>query len=156
SMPVQHTQDHVEKRLSSRERIEPEAIARLRSEADLLALLSESGVTPRLLSRGEDEQGPWHRIERVVLPTIAERLAGHEGTPLDASFIEHAARATFLALCAIHEAADEHGSLNVVHADISPANIAIDDHGARAILLDLDLAWWRRGPKRDGAFRGTI
>ena len=155
-MPVQHTEDHVEKRLSARERGVPEAIARLRSEAALLARLSGLGVTPRLLESGEDAQGPWHRIERVPLPTLAERLA-RAGGPLDPSWIERAIRAAFGALATLHEAADASGSLLVVHADLSPANIAIDDTGTRAVLLDLDLAWWRDGPARlDGTFRGTV
>ena len=155
-MPVEHAEDHVEKRLSAREKGEPEAIARLRSEAALLARLSGLGVTPRLLESGEDARGPWHRVERVPFPTLAERLA-RAGGPLDPSWIERAIRAAFGALATLHEAADASGPLLVVHADLSPANIAIDDTGTRAVLLDLDLAWWREGPARlDGTFRGTV
>ncbi|HVH47285.1 MAG TPA: hypothetical protein VM925_33340 [Labilithrix sp.] len=152
-MPIEYSEEHVEKRLSPRERSEPEAIARLRSEAMLLSRLSTLRVTPRLLASGEDAAGPWHRIERVHVPTLAARL-GH--APLDRSWIEHAVRATFAALSLLHEAVDASGPLSVVHADLTPANIAIDDQAARAIVLDFDLAWWRDGPTRDGAFRGTI
>ncbi|MBX3223218.1 MAG: hypothetical protein KF795_22090 [Labilithrix sp.] len=155
-MPIAHAEDHVDKRLSARERLEPEAIARLRSEAALLALLSDLGVTPRLLASGEDELGPWHRIERVRVPTLSDRLARAPG-PLATAWIERAVRATLGALASLHEAADTRGPLLVVHADLSPANVAIDDAATRAVLLDLDLAWWRDGPSRlDGAFRGTI
>lgn len=155
-MPVERAENHVEKRLSPRERTEPDALARLRSEAALLARLSGSGITPRLLESGEDGRGPWHRIERVHVPTLAERVAA-AGGPLAPTWIERAARATFAALAALHEAADAAGSLEVVHADLSPANVAVDDAASRAVLLDLDLAWWREGPPRDeGVFRGTI
>jgi serine/threonine protein kinase len=157
-MPIFHAGEHVEKRLSARERSEPEAIARLRSEAILLGLLSDAdcGVTPQLLAHGEDEAGPWHRIERIALPTVAERLAAAQGCPLDPVWIERAAEAGFRALARLHDATDASGPLHVVHADLSPSNVAIDDHGSRLVLLDLDLAWWRDGPSRDGAFRGTI
>jgi eukaryotic-like serine/threonine-protein kinase len=146
------------KRLSPRERTEPEAVARRRSEARLLGLLSESGVTPRLIAAGEDAQGPWHRIERIAIPTLAERLA-HVPPPhsLEPAWMERAIRRAYDALAILHEAGDEAGPLGIVHADLSPANIAIDDDASRVVLLDLDLAVWRESPARmDGAFRGTI
>jgi serine/threonine protein kinase len=149
------------KRLSTRERGEAEAIARLRSEAELLARLGSTpaaAVTPRLMDRGEDERGPWHRLERVELRTVAE-IVEQDG-PRDAVWVERAAEAALGALVLLHEAADSKGALGIVHADLSPANLAIDvppnGAAARAIVLDFDLAWWREGPPRDGAFRGTI
>lgn len=155
-MPITHAEDHVEKRLSPREKGVAEAVLRLRSEASLLSRLSDLGMTPRFLGSGEDGLGPWHRIERVRVPTLHERLASAEG-PLDAAWIERAVKVSFGALATLHEAADESGPLLVVHADLSPGNIAIDDDASRAMLLDLDLAWWRDGPIRnDGAFRGTV
>ena len=152
-MPVETGEDHVEKRLSSREASEPEAILRLRSEAALLVRLASLGITPRLLASGEDLQGPWHRIERIRLPTLAERLAR---APLEPGWIERAVAVTFGALATLHEATDASGPLDVVHADLSPANITIDDDASHVVLLDLDLACWREGPPRDGSFRGTI
>ncbi len=154
-MPVETAEDHVEKRLSSRERTEPEAIARLRSEAALLLRLAGSGVTPRLLARGEDALGPWHRVERVRLPTLAEHLARANG-PLAPEWIERAVQSTFGALATLHETADAEGPLDVVHADITPTNVAIDEDASRVVLLDFDLAWWRESSARDGAFRGTV
>jgi serine/threonine protein kinase len=155
-MPVEHADAYVEKRLSSRERGEPEAVLRLRSEAALLAKLSTLSVTPRLLASGDDDRGPWHRIERVFIPTFAERIERH-ATLIDPSWIERAVRVTFGALRSLHEAADAAGPLMVVHGDLSPANIALDDPASIAVVLDFDLAWWREGPMRDdGAFRGTI
>ncbi len=149
--------DFYEKRLSTRERSEPEAIARLRAEADLLASLG-GRVTPRLLDSGEDERGPWLRTERVPFPTLAERLeeAARRGrSALETDWIERAVRVAYAALAELHEAADGNGALQIVHADLSPANLAVDDDAARLILLDLDLATWRGSAVRDGAFRGT-
>lgn len=148
----------LEKRLSPRERGEPEALARLRSEATLLAALGETlggRVVPRLVEAGEDARGPFMRVERLAHPTLAEHLAA-AGGPLPAAFVERAARAAFEALAALHEASDSHGPLGIVHADPSPANLAFDATGEVALLLDLDLAVWRGGAGRDGAFRGTV
>lgn len=154
-MPIELADHHVVKRLSSRERNEPEAVARLRSEAAILEALSNLGATPRLLSRGENELGPWHRVERITMPTLAERLATTHG-PLEPRWIERAVRSTFQALAVVHEAVDDRGPLDIVHADLGPANVGVDEVGTSAVLLDFDLAWWRDGPTRDGAFRGTI
>jgi len=147
-----------EKRLSARERAEPEATARLRGEAELLAALG-GRVTPALVGTGEDERGPWLRTAKVPFPTLAQRLdeAARQGTGgLDVAWIERAVRVAYAALAELHEAADPRGSLQIVHADLSPANVAVDDDAERVILIDLDLATWRGGAARDGAFRGTV
>ncbi len=155
-MPPEHAIPYVEKRLSTREQQEPEAIARLRSESELLSRLMPFGVTPCLIEHGSDEAGPWLRTERMLAPTIAEHLERAQGA-LDATWIERAARAAFIAMAIVHEATDEHGPLAIVHADLSPSNLAINEPVDRAFVLDFDLAWWREGPpRRDGAFRGTI
>ena len=147
-----------EKRLSTRERGEPEAVARLRGEADLLAVLG-GRFTPRLLGTGEDEHGLWVRTAQIPFPTLAHRLE-RMGTPdpalLETAWIERAVRTAFLALAELHDASDAKGPLHIVHADLSPANVAVDDVATRAVLLDFDLATWRGASTRDGAFRGTV
>jgi serine/threonine protein kinase len=140
-----------EKRLSSRERDEPEAIASLRSEAALLQALGGRGA-PRLVGAGDDDKGPFLRTEAVPFPTLADRL----GAPVDRAWIDRAFRASLEALTVVHEARDERGPLAVVHADLSPSNLAIDDEGTSAVLLDFGLARWRDEPVRDKAFRGTV
>ncbi len=144
----------VEKRLASRERAEAEARGRLCDEATLLRVL-DGRMTPRLLASGEDGQGPWLRMAKLAFPTLAHRLASARA-PLDPAWVARATRAAFEALAALHEACDDAGALAIVHADVSPANLAVDDAGAHAVLLDLELAAWRDGPARDGAFRGTV
>src|SRR5690348_13806286 len=104
-MPIHTAETHVEKTLSTRERGEPEAVLRLRSEAVLLGLLSSTGITPRLLAQGEDARGPWHRLERVTLPTFAEHLTAANGKPLDEAWIERTAEAAFRGLDVLHRAA---------------------------------------------------
>lgn len=153
-MPVERTADHVEKRLGPRERCEPEAVARLRSEAALLTRLSSLGVTPRLLANGEDGLGPWHWIERIVMPTLAEHISARGLLP--PAWLERAIAAAFDALARLHEASDALGPLDVVHADLSPSNMTIDEDVSRVVFLDFDLALWRDAPPRDGAFRGTV
>lgn len=157
-MPIEEFDDYIEKSLSPRERHEPEAIARLRAEGRLLWLLSKAikpSVTPRLVLRGHtQERGPWHRVERIWAPTLGSFI---EHGRLSSRWIEWVTQSTFSALAKIHEAHDDEGPLDVVHADLSPANIAVDEAGARTVILDFDLAWWRNAPIRnDGAFRGTI
>lgn len=136
----------VEKRLSTRARDDAEAVARFRAEAELLRILG-GRVTPRLVEAGEDERGPFIRMENVGLPTLAERMT----TALDPTFIDRAFLAALAALRVLHE-----GEPPVVHADLSPSNIAVSDDGAGVVILDLGLACWRGAPPRDGAFRGTI
>lgn len=147
-----------EKRLLPRERSVPEAAARLRGEAELLGRLG-GRVTPRVAAAGEDERGPWLRTERVPFPTLAQRLehASLAGAAaLDDPWIERAAFTAFAALAELHDASDDRGPLRVVHADLSPANVAVDDAATRAVFLDLELASWRGSAARDGAFRGTV
>ncbi|MBX3229321.1 MAG: phosphotransferase [Labilithrix sp.] len=89
------------------------------------------------------------------MPTLAQRIARDGALPR--AWVERATDALLRAFAALHEAADDAGPLLVVHADPSPANLAIDDAGDRAVLLDFDLAWWRDShPPNDGAFRGTV
>lgn len=141
----------VEKRLSPRERGEPEAALALASEARLLGAIGGRGA-PLLVEAGEDARGPFVRMEKIASPILAARLTG----PLDPAWVDRAFRVTLAALADIHELADERGPLAIVHADLSPSNVAIDDAASRATILDFGLATWRDGPPRDGAFRGTV
>lgn len=147
----------LEKRLSSRERHEPEAIARLRGEAALLAAVRTTlggRILPRLVEAGEDEHGPFVRVERFDLPTLALRIEADGALPTDV--LERAIPAALAALAEVHEARDETGPLCLVHGDPSPGNLVLSDDGSRVALLDLDLAVWRGALPRDGAFRGTL
>jgi len=108
-------------------------------------------VTPKLVEQGDDERGPFLRMERIELPTLEQRLEVASGVPLATTWIEQALPKAFAALAVLHE-----GEPSVVHADLSPGNLAIADDGSRVVILDLGLAFWRDAPPRDGTFRGTI
>lgn len=152
---IEESATWLEKRLSPRERDVPEAVTRMISEASLLERLGPLGIGPRLLAHGRDARGPWHRVERLAMPTLAQRI--ERGGAVDPAWLDRATSALLRAFALLHEAADDAGPLAIVHADPSPANLAIDDAGDTAVLLDFDLAWWRDShPPSDGAFRGTI
>ena len=136
----------VEKRLSPRARDDAEAIARFKAEAELLRILG-GRVTPRLVEAGEDERGPFLRMDNVGLPILEERM----NAAMDPGFIDRAFLACLKALSVLHE-----GDPTVVHADLSPSNLAVSDDGSKVAILDLGLAYWKGAPPRDGAFRGTI
>lgn len=136
----------VEKRLSTRARDDAEAVARFRAEAELLRIL-DGRVTPRLVEAGDDERGPFLRMENVGMPTLAERM----NAAVDPAWIDRAFLVSLAALAVLHE-----GEPRVIHADLSPSNIAVSDDGERVVILDLGLAFWSGAPARDGAFRGTI
>lgn len=145
----------MEKRLGPRDRAEAEAILCFESEAKLLSLLAGQSA-PRLLSRGADAHGPWLHTEKLAFDTLATRIEKGHVALRDKAWLKKAATSAMTALAGLHEAVDGHGALGIVHADISPANVAIADDGAVTVFLDFELACWRESPKRDGAFRGTI
>jgi serine/threonine protein kinase len=140
----------VEKRLAPRDLREAEAVRALRAEGALYRALGGT-FTPRLVEAGDDARGPFVRTAKVPFATLAERL----GTTADVAFVELVTRTALIALASLHEACDDEGALDVVHADLSPANIAASHDGAQVVLLDLGLAVFRESPPRDGAFRGT-
>lgn len=138
----------LEKRLDPRLREDPIARQRLRSEGAWLARLQNTDAVPRLIACGEDERGPFVVMEALptTFATLADRVAGGGAFPMDPL-------PAFAALAVLHEA-------GVVHADLSPANVAVADDG-RIVLLDFGLAVripvGDDGPTdRDGAFVGTI
>ncbi len=144
----------MEKRLTSRERGVPEAGERLRLEATLLGRLA-GRASPRLLGSGEDGDGPWLRTERVPFPSLAERL--ERGPNVDAAWMERAILAALRALATLHDAEDELGPLGLVHGDLSPRNLLVDDRAETVVIVDFELARWRERPSwADGAFRGTV
>ncbi len=131
----------LQKRLGPRALADAEARAGLVREADILAALAGRHA-PRLLSR--DDEAPSFVMEVI------------RGRPLDAFVDVEIARACFAALASIHEASDAYGALGIVHGDVSPANVLVEDT-ARVVYLDFGLARFRGGaPPRDGAFRGTV
>ncbi len=124
-----------------------------RAEAEILAALAGRGA-PRLLRSGEDGAGPWLWMERVAWPVLGTRLH----TRPSPAWVARACGSAFEALAAVHEARDEGGlPLSILHADLSPANVAVADDGQAAALLDFGLAVGRRWSRAGGGeFRGSI
>lgn len=136
-MQVEFLTDSVVKRLTTRERTVPEAIAQFRSEVGALRHLQGCCV-PRLIEEGDD----FYEMSLVPYPTLGRRLK--EPGDLDPAWIEKA----FEALAIVH-------ARGVVHGDLSVGNVAISDDGD-VTFLDFGLSVWVESPPRDGAFRGTL
>lgn len=143
-----------EKRLTSRERDEPQAHATFATEQRLLAHLA-GRVTPLLVAAGTDDAGPWFRTAALPFPTLAARIATARGG-LSPAWLEQAIPAAFGALATLHEAAFDDGPPGILHGDLRPENVALDDTGTRAAFLDLELARFHGAPPLDGAFRGSV
>ena len=132
------------KRLPSRALGEGWARERLAAEGRLLAALG-GAATPRLEAAGEDAHGPWLVMERIDWPPLAQRMGA-----ADPAWVGRAARVAFQALATVHAA-------GVVHADLSPRNVLVDQAGRRAAILDLGLAHAPgMPPMPPGPFRGTL
>ncbi len=143
------------KRLSSRALASDEAVNGMRAEGALLEALGGRGA-PRLVARGEDLHGPFMVMEHIAFPTLkAHMLRVPEG--LHGLWLERAARSIFVRMNEVHAARDAAGPLGVVHADLSPDNLAVAPEGGDARVLDFGLAHWRDARFRDpGPFRGTL
>ncbi len=138
-------------------RVAPHASASADAHADLLRegriLLALDGRgSPKLIETGEDARGPY---------VLTERCSGRALATLDRSEVR--ARfpslvvAAFSALAAVHEAGDAEGPLRVVHGDVTASNLFAITTLDACVLIDFQLACDRAGgPRRDGAFRGTM
>lgn len=138
------------KRLVQRALAETSARESVRREGAILDALKGRGA-PRLVGRGdgEDADGPYLLLELVAAPELSAGLHGR-------AFVD-VARACFASLAQVHDADDERGALGIIHGDVSPGNVLLDDGAAHAVLVDFGLAIGRDWPPSDsGTFRGTL
>jgi serine/threonine protein kinase len=163
------------RRLTSRGLAEPEARARIATEASVLAALAGRGA-PRLVESGDDEAGPfvvweWAPGETVAFYThpktapeaamnaaIANREPASIAPLSDAArrAVAQIARASFGALAAVHDATSIAAPLVVVHGDVRPDNVVVADDLGAATLIDFALARMGEGSSSaGGAFAGS-
>ncbi len=128
-----------------------EAEASIARETMALRALAEAkvGCVPELLG-GWPGGMAMERLELSTLEASGPLLRG------DAAARGRTARAAFAALAAVHAARDEAGPLDMVHGDVSPANVLAGED--RVVVADFGLARWRGAPpfEHAGAFRGTL
>jgi serine/threonine protein kinase len=106
----------------------PDYVARFRREARVAAGLSNPNLVGMLDYSGGTER-PYIVMQYVAGGTLADRIAAGEADEVDA---ERLARQLLSALAAIHTA-------GVVHRDVKPSNILLDDQG-NAHLTDFGIA----------------
>ena len=146
----------VAKRLIARAVGERAARLAAHDEAQVLDALAGRGA-PKLVARGDDDHGPYVVMAMIKGDPLVARIGRG---PFDVRWLAAVARAAFAELARVHEATGADGPLGVVHADLSPSNVLVDDgglgHEVRVALVDFGLARFR-GARRplDSAFRGT-
>ena len=123
-----------------------EDVARFRAEARNAASLSHSNIV-RVFDAGEDDGVPYIAMELVVGGTLAEAIDVHGPLP--------PARAVSLALEAAEALAAAHDN-GIVHRDIKPQNILVDDQGhARVVDFGIAAPFGRPDNERTRTVEGT-
>jgi eukaryotic-like serine/threonine-protein kinase len=106
----------------------PDYVARFRREARVAARVENPNLVGMFDYAGEAER-PYIVMEYVAGGTLADRIAAGEADQVDPELL---ARQLLSALAAIHAA-------GVVHRDVKPSNILLDDAG-NAHLTDFGIA----------------
>jgi hypothetical protein len=106
-----------------------DAAGRFRREAQAAASLSHPGIVT-VFDTGEDEEGPYIVLELIEGSTLAAKLEteGRLDPPTAASIVGQAAAAL-----------DHAHAVGVVHRDVKPSNLIIDEDG-RVRLADFGIA----------------
>lgn len=104
----------------------------------------------------------WDNMRPVLVIDYIDGLSFSQlsrGTPLPTPVVARFGRQIASALHALHCAKDEHGEpLNIVHRDITPANIMVTRNGM-AQIIDLGIARFARSMAertKTGCVRGTL
>ena len=141
------------KRLTPRMRDEPLARTQLATEAAILQQLPAHVGAP-YVAHGDDDAGPWLLegfLEGCDLQVLVERAGA-----LPEAGVRSIFESATTCLRLLHDSADSKGSLEIVHADLSPGNLFVLPSG-EVRLVDFELGSLRGLPRAtDGAFRGTL
>ncbi|HZH03814.1 MAG TPA: protein kinase, partial [Myxococcaceae bacterium] len=111
---------------------DPSAEARLFYEGNVLRSIGPPAV-PEVFTTGVVPGGrPFLSMELVALPTLEKRLADFAG-PVPEALFERWAKSILRTVQVIHES-------GVIHRDVKPQNIFVDDAGSSARLIDFEIA----------------
>ncbi|SEG88972.1 Serine/threonine protein kinase [Nonomuraea solani] len=121
-------------------------LGRTMSEARLAARLSHPHIATVYDVVVADER-PWIVLQLVRAPTLADVLA--ERGPLPLADVVRIGLQVLEALRAAHAA-------GIVHRDVKPANILLDDDGRHAVLTDFGLATSLERPVQSGLTQAGI
>jgi len=120
-------------------------LKRFKREAEALSRLDHPGVV-KILAHGIDDL-PYLALERIEGETLQDRL---KGGGLD---VVEAVR-----ICAeVAEAVQHMHDMGVVHRDIKPDNLLVEEASGRVKLVDFGLAWFGESTTltQEGALLGT-
>ncbi|MFO0762006.1 MAG: protein kinase [Byssovorax sp.] len=153
----EHDRVLVCKRLLPRTRGEPAARRAMVREARFLALARHPSL-PSLVRVGSDEHGPFvleTQAPGLSFRALAEGWAAR-GSPLPPRLWAHLALAAATALAELHELADDHGPLALVHGDLGPEHVHLGPLGEIA-FVDFGAARFRgMEPELETGDAGTL
>jgi serine/threonine protein kinase len=117
--------------------------AALDRERDVLSAAAGAAL-PELVAAGSDTRGGF-LVETLARGAPLRSFMEGRAPPGAAQWIE-LARASSIALAALHALGDAKGALHIVHGDISPDNLFFDPP-ATVTFIDFSSATWREAPE---------
>jgi serine/threonine protein kinase len=136
-------------------RAEADARASLVDEGNLLASLPAARPAPRLIARGEDDDGPFVVMEHVEGPNLPALVRAPPATAHERTELGSWAAQSFHALHELHTAHDARGPLRLVHGDLAPEHGIVAERGV--VFVDFGLARYRDSTRGwSGGFVGRL
>lgn len=131
------------------------SVLRAAAAAAVTSASAQPPILPTWLGGGVDRRGPFGVQSVAPGQPLRARLEGN--SPLSAERWWSVARPLVAALARLHDLRDGNGPLRVVHGDLSPDNVFLDDDTATVTFIDLAAAVWRDEPTPlFASARGTL